>query len=76
MILEKDKRDTRATRLKLTGNSYKFWKMIKEEGYVFTQALFKDIDKDDLIIARRVIKIILLHINEMDNKIERVEKYE
>jgi hypothetical protein len=50
--------------------------MIKEEGSVFTQTLFKDIDKDDLIIARRVIQIILLHINEMDNKIERVEKYE
>ena len=76
LILEKDKRDTRATRLKLTENSYEFWKMIKEEGSVFTQTLFKDIDKDDLQIARKVIQTMLLHINEMDNKIESVEKHE
>lgn len=73
LILEKDKRDTRATRLKLTENSYEFWKMIKEEGSVFTQTLFKDIDKDDLQIARKVIQTMLLHINEMDNKSEGVE---
>lgn len=76
LILEKDKKDTRATRLKLTENSYEFWKMIKEEGSVFTQTLFKDIDKDDLQIARKVIQTMMLHINEMDNNIERVEKYE
>ena len=70
LILEKDKRDTRATRLKLTENSNVFWKMIKEEGSVFTQTLFKDIDKDDLQIARKVIQAMMLHINEMDNKLE------
>ena len=73
LILEKDKRDTRATRLKLTENSYEFWKMIKEEGSEFTQTLFQDIDKEDLQIARKVIQTMLLHINEMDNKSEGVE---
>jgi MarR family transcriptional regulator, transcriptional regulator for hemolysin len=43
---------------------------------MFTQALFKDIDKDELQIARKVIQAMMSHINEMDNKIERVEKYE
>ena len=73
LVLEKDKKDARTTRLKLTENSYDFWKMIKEEGAVFTETLFKDIDKDELAIARRVINKMLLTINEMDNKGEGVE---
>lgn len=73
LVLEKDKKDARTTRLKLTENSYDFWEMIKEEGAVFTETLFKDIDKDELAIARRVINKMLLTINEMDNKGEGVE---
>ena len=73
LILEKDKKDARTTRLKLTENSYDFWKMIKEEGAVFTETLFKDIDKDELAIARRVMEKMLLTINEMDNKGDGVE---
>jgi DNA-binding MarR family transcriptional regulator len=73
LVLEKDKKDARTTRLKLTENSYDFWKMIKEEGAVFTETLFKDIDKDELAIARRVIQKMLLTINDMDNKGEGVE---
>lgn len=73
LVLEKDKKDARTTRLKLTENSYDFWKMIKEEGAVFTETLFKDIDKDELAIARRVMQKMLLTINEMDNKCEGVE---
>ncbi len=73
LVLEKDKKDARTTRLKLTESSYDFWKMIKEEGTVFTETLFKDIDKDELAIARKVMQKMLLTINEMDNKSEGVE---
>lgn len=73
LVLEKDKKDARTTRLKLTENSYDFWKMIKEEGAVFTETLFKDIGKGELAITRRVINKMLLTINEMDNKGEGVE---
>lgn len=66
LILEKDKKDARTTRLKLTETSYDFWKMIKEEGAVFTETLFKHIDKDELAIARKVIQKMMLNINEMD----------
>lgn len=66
LILEKDKKDARTTRLKLTEDSYDFWKMIKEEGAVFTETLFKHIYKDELAIARRVIQKMMLNINEMD----------
>ena len=70
LILEKDKRDARATRLKLTDDSYDFWNMIKYEGTEFTKTLFKDIDKEELAVARSVIQKMLLNINEMDNKDE------
>ena len=48
--------------------------MIRGEGTAFTQALFKDIDKDDLQTARKVMqKPCMLHINEMDNKLEIIK---
>jgi len=68
LILEKDKRDARATRLKLTDDSYEFWEKIRVEGTTFTQTLFKDIDKEELTVTRSVIQKMLLNINEMDNK--------
>jgi len=71
--LEKDKKDARATRLKLTETSYEFWKMIKAEGAVFTESLFDNIDEDELTVVRRVIEKMLLNINEMDQKNERTE---
>ena len=70
LILEKDKRDARVTRLNLTENSYDFWKKIRGEGTAFTQTLFKDIDKEELQVARSVIEKMLFNINEMDNKRE------
>jgi len=68
LILEKDKRDARATRLKLTDDSYAFLNKIKCEGTEFTKMLFKDIDKEELAVARRGMQKMLLNINEMDNK--------
>ena len=48
--------------------------MIKCEGIEFTKMLFKDIDKEELTIARRVMEKMLLNINEIDNKEQRVVK--
>jgi len=67
LILEKDKRDARTTRLKLTEDSYDFWEKISVEGTTFTKALFKDIDKDELEVVRKVMEKMQLNINEMDN---------
>ena len=76
LILQKDKRDARVTRLKLSENSYDFWTKLRGEGTAFTQALFKDIEKDELEIARRVMHKMQLNINEMDNKSEGVDSHE
>lgn len=68
LVLQKDKRDARVTRLKLTDSSNDFWTKLRGEGSMFTQALFKNIEKDELEVARRVMQKMLLNINEMDNK--------
>jgi DNA-binding MarR family transcriptional regulator len=67
LILIKDKSDARVTRLKLTESSYDFFKKLSEEGTTFTQALFKNIDKGELEVARRVMEKMQLNINDMDN---------
>ena len=70
LILQKDEKDGRVTRLKLSDNSYDFWRNLRGEGTSFTEALFKDIEKDELKVARRVMQKMQLNINEMDNKSE------
>ncbi len=70
LILQKDKRDARVTRLKLSESSNDFWTKLRGEGTSFTQALFKGIEKDELEVARRVMQKMQLNINEMDNKSE------
>jgi len=70
LILQKDKRDARVTRLKLSDSSNDFWTKLRGEGSLFTQTLFKNIEKDELEVARRVMQKMLLNINEMDNKSE------
>jgi DNA-binding MarR family transcriptional regulator len=68
LILKKDKKDARITRLNLSESSYDFWTKLRGEGTSFTGALFKNIEKDELEVARRVMQKMQLNINEMDNK--------
>lgn len=65
LILEKDKKDARATRLKLTENTYFLLKKLKLEDTEFKQALFKNIDKNDLRIVAKVLFSISDNVNEM-----------
>lgn len=65
--LEKDKKDARVTRLKMTDDSYVFWKKTEPKGNVFVENMFKDIEEKDLIIARTVLKKMLSNLTEMDN---------
>lgn len=68
--LQKDKKDSRVTRLKLSESSNDFWGKLRIEGSAFTQSLFKDISKDELEVTRMVMQKLQLNINEMDNKAE------
>jgi MarR family transcriptional regulator, transcriptional regulator for hemolysin len=73
LSLQKDKSDARVTRLELTESSYDFWQNVREEGTTFTQALFKNIDKHELEVARIVMQKMQSNINEMENKSEAGE---
>ncbi|AGK96987.1 MarR family winged helix-turn-helix transcriptional regulator [Clostridium pasteurianum] len=70
LILERDKRDSRAIRLKLSKASFDFWKKLEGEGDNFTQALFKDINKDEIEVARKVMQKMLLNISQLYKKSE------
>ena len=71
LILQKDKRDARVTRLKLSESSYDLWEKLRAEGTEFTGALFNNIEKDELEVARRVMQKLQLNINEMENKSDK-----
>lgn len=66
LVLEKDKTDARVTRLKLTDQSYEFSQLTQSKATIFTQALFKGIDKDDLSKARALLQKMFSNLTEMD----------
>ena len=76
LIFEKDKRDSRITRLKLSEASVEFWSEIRKEGVLFTKELFKEISEEDMKIARKVMQRILFNIGEIDKKNEENTKNE
>jgi DNA-binding MarR family transcriptional regulator len=65
--LEKDKKDARITRLKMTEQSYEFWGNLHTSGTLFMQNMFKDIDRENLTIARKMMQQILVNLVEMEN---------
>ena len=66
LVLEKDRKDARVTRLKLTDESHKFSQEIQSKSTVFTQALFKGIEEDDISRARAVLQRMMSNLIEMD----------
>jgi DNA-binding MarR family transcriptional regulator len=65
--LEKDKKDARVTRLKMTEQSHEFWGNLHTSGTLFMQNMFKDIDRENLTIARKMMQQILVNLVEMEN---------
>lgn len=66
LVLEKDKKDARVTRLKLTDQSHMFSQKIQSKAATFTQALFKGIEKEDMSKARAVLQTMMSNLVEMD----------
>lgn len=74
--LEKDKRDKRVTRLRLTEQSRGFWKKTDVKGMAFRENLFKDIDKKEIAAARALLEKMLSNLTEIENAaMEEVEDY-
>jgi DNA-binding MarR family transcriptional regulator len=70
IILEKDKKDLRATRLIPTEKSYKFLQDSSEDGRKFMSAFYSGIDDDNLNKARLFISKIMLNLNDIDEEKE------
>jgi len=72
--LEKDKKDARVTRLRVTEQSYEFWKKTDPKGTVFREKMFKEMNKKDITMTRALLEKMLLNLNEIANAaIEEVE---
>jgi len=65
--LEKDKKDARVTRLRLTEQSHGFWEKTDSKGTVFRENMFKEMDKKDLETTRALLEKMLLNLAEIEN---------
>lgn len=64
--LEKDKKDARVTRLRLTERSYDFWKETDPKGSIFREHMFKEMNKKDLATTRALLEKMLLNLTEIE----------
>ncbi len=72
--LEKDRKDARVTRLRLTELSYDFWEKTDSKGTVFRHNMFKEINKKDIATTRGLLEKMLLNLTEIENRaIEEAE---
>ncbi|WP_028829251.1 MarR family winged helix-turn-helix transcriptional regulator [Proteocatella sphenisci] len=64
--LEKDKRDARVTRIRLTEQSYKFSETIQAKAAIFTGNLFMGIGEDEMSKARTVLYKMMFNLANME----------
>lgn len=68
LLIEKDKKDLRASRLVPTEKSYKFWQDSSEVGQNFMKSFYNGIEKNRLKEARLFISKIMFNLNDMEEK--------
>jgi DNA-binding MarR family transcriptional regulator len=68
--LEKDRKDARVTRLRMTEESYSFWEKIQPKSIEFMKNAFKDINSKELATARKVITNMTFNLIKMGMKDE------
>ena len=64
--LEKDKKDARVTRIRLTEQSYKFSETLQSKAAIFTGNLFMGIDEDEMSKARTVLYKMMFNLAQME----------
>lgn len=65
--LEKDKKDARVTRLRLTEQSHDFWEKTELKGAIFRENMFKEIGKTDIATTRLLLEKMLSNLTEIEN---------
>ncbi|MGI6711144.1 MAG: MarR family winged helix-turn-helix transcriptional regulator [Bacillota bacterium] len=69
LMLEKDKKDARVTRLKMTEQSYDFWKRTDPKGALFRERMFKEMDANDIARTRHLLEKLLSNLAEIENAV-------
>ena len=64
--LEKDKRDARVTRIRLTEQSYKFSETLQAKAAIFTGNLFMGIGEDEMSKARTLLYKMMSNLAQME----------
>ena len=73
LTLEKDKKDARVTRIKLTDQSRDFWKRMDPKGDEFRKKMFKDMDMQDIARARQLLEKMLMNLTEIETSVVEEE---
>ncbi|MDD3306762.1 MAG: MarR family transcriptional regulator [Acetobacterium sp.] len=68
VVMEKDPKDARITRIKLTAAVASFGKESQEKSVIFTEKLFKDISAEELAMTRSALVKMLSNLEEMDQE--------
>jgi len=69
LTLEKDKKDARVTRLRMTEQSYDFWKRTDPKGTIFRERMFKEMDPNDIATTRHSLEKLLSNFAEIENAV-------
>ncbi len=69
LTLEKDKKDARVTRLRMTKQSYDFWKQTDSKGLIFREKMFKEMDANDIARTRNLLEKMLSNLAEIENTV-------
>ena len=67
LTLEKDKKDARVTRLRMTDQSNDFWKRTDPKGAIFREKMFKELDANDIARTRHLLEKLLSNLAEIEN---------
>ncbi len=68
LSIEKDKKDARAIRLKLTEKSALFWRELQDEEKMFLSNVYKGMDEMQISVFRENIAKLLSNLDYMEHK--------
>lgn len=67
LTLERDKKDARVTRLKMTDQSKDFWKRTDPKGAIFRERMFKEMGTNYITRIRYLLEKLLSNLVEIEN---------
>jgi MarR family transcriptional regulator, transcriptional regulator for hemolysin len=66
VAFDKDKKDSRSKRIRLTEESYKLTESIQAQATTFTEALFQGITEEEMAKARKTLQMMLSNLEKME----------